>query len=170
VTFQSLSSTLACTHFRLPASFGFLRNAKSSNIAFTHFSLAHAAGDLICSPMSQAPVWFILVDSDGLPYEGTAASTVNVDLEANIPVLRKAIKVECEEILDNISPLRFQVYKNRDVFDSQGKPLREDSTIAGLGTSLDDALVIVIQPSRKSSSAPGGLISAQYLFAFLCIC
>ena len=120
--------------------------------------------------MSQAPVWFTLVDSDGLPYEDTAASTVNVNPDANIPVLRKAIKAECEGILDNISPLRFQVYKNRGVFDSQGKPLREDSTIAGLGTSLDDALVIVIQPSRKSSSAPEGLTPAQNLFAFLCIC
>ena len=167
MTFQSLS--LPCIHFLLPASLSSLRNSKSWSIAVTRFSLAYAAGGLICSPMSQVTVWFTLVHSDGLPYEGAAASTVEVDPKASIPVLRKAIKAESGGLLDNISPLQFQVYQNTGVFDSRGKPLREDSTIAGLGASLDDALVIVIQPSRKRLAAPEGLIfSARALLVFVC--
>ncbi len=53
----------------------------------TRFSLAHAAGEVICQPMSE--VWFILVDSDGQPYEDTAAGKAVVDPKADIPVCGK---------------------------------------------------------------------------------
>jgi hypothetical protein len=107
-------------------------------------------------------VWFILVDSDGQPYEDTAAGKVVVDPKADIPVLRKAIQVECTGLLDNISHLRFKIYQNRDVFDTKGKPLREDSTIAGLGISMDDALVILIPSTQKSLPATEGLTSSAH--------
>jgi hypothetical protein len=111
--------------------------------------------------MSQ--VWFTLVDSDGQPYEETVPGKVVVDPKADIPLLRKAIQVECAGLLDHISPLRFKVYQNRDVFDSKGKTLREDLTIAGLGISMDEALVILIPSSQKSLSGTEGLIFSHMI-------
>jgi hypothetical protein len=83
------------------------------------FLYLNVRGDLICSPMSQVPAQFTLVDSHGLLYGGTAASTVDINPKVNIPDLLQAIKAEFEGVLDNILPLRFQVnpyeYKNWNI-------------------------------------------------------
>ena len=113
-------------------------------------------------------LWYILVDSDGQPYEGTSAERVAVSLNADISTLRRTVKNDAPEILGLITASRLKIYKNKDSFDSKEMPLEANSVITGLGASMDDALVILVpQPLTSLSASEGLILAAHVAIAFV---
>jgi hypothetical protein len=108
-------------------------------------------------------IWFILVDSDtGQSYKGTSASSVSLPSGSVIDQFRDAVKVKHSNKLSSIDAADLVVYKNKASFDKrndvlnhydseEGKPLEEDSFIAGLGKSKKEALIVVVPVPIPSS-------------------
>ncbi|KAJ3200140.1 hypothetical protein HK099_002805, partial [Clydaea vesicula] len=57
-------------------------------------------------------IWFQLVDSEGNPYNKTSPSTILVQQDTNINVLRKLIKVECSNNLSHIDAVDLKIYES----------------------------------------------------------
>jgi hypothetical protein len=104
-------------------------------------------------------VWFVLVDSvTGEPYKGTSADKVAVSSSADVADFRKAVKVENSSVLTGIDSSQIIVYKNKTAFEKRNatvdqekqEPLKPSCKINGLGTTEEDALVVVV-PSLSSS-------------------
>lgn len=102
--------------------------------------------------------WFILVDSDGQPYKGSTVDKISVPPNADVADLRSAIKLECKEILGDITASRLKTFKNKDAFDRNEGHLEANVLVNGLGSLMDEALVIVVPPPITISSAAEGLI------------
>jgi hypothetical protein len=92
---------------------------------------------------------------------GTSADKIAVSTSADVADFRKAVKNKDKKdgeaaVLTLFESSQLLVYKNKIAFDTrnatveEGKqePLEEDSFIAGLGTTEEEALIVVVPPSR----------------------
>jgi hypothetical protein len=103
-------------------------------------------------------VWFVLVDSvTGEPYKGTSADKVAVSSSADVADFQKAIKNNDKEdgeaaVLTSFKSSQLIVYKNKTAFEKRNatvdqekqEPLKPSCKINGLGTTEEDALVVVV--------------------------
>jgi len=108
-------------------------------------------------------VWFLLLDSvTGKPYMGTSADYVYLSPDTVIAQFRDAVKVKDKEdgdsaILTSFKSSQLLVYKDKNAFDQrnatvdEGKqePLKPSCKINGLGTTEEDALVVVVPNLQK---------------------
>jgi hypothetical protein len=108
--------------------------------------------------------WYVLVNSEGQPYEGTSEDQVKVSVE-NVLSLRRAIAEDRElaRILAGIVSSQLRVYRNKQAFFDKEVPLNPDAIITGLGSSANDALVILVPPSCTSLPASQGLVHSCLL-------
>lgn len=91
-------------------------------------------------------VWFILVDSDGHQYKGTSVSSISLQIGPPTVVdqFREAAHLKNSFILTGINYSQLKVYKSKLAFDGNEEPLGLNSVISGLGTSKNEALVVVV--------------------------
>jgi hypothetical protein len=101
-------------------------------------------------------VWFQLVDSTGRLFKKTSFSSV---LRASLVVhvvdlFRKAVKAKyADSHLKGVAPSDLIVYENKAAFD-EGKTvdsLEPDSSLANLGSTRIDALIVVVPSLTKSN-------------------
>jgi hypothetical protein len=114
------------------------------------------------------PVWFTLVDSEGHPYNQSKVGKVQItDAEADITDLLAAVWSQCKDIFtgSRISVINLEVYLNREAFDKKERHLGEDHPIDGLGSSKQEAVVILV-PSLESLSARGLIPSSLFLCCY----
>ena len=91
-------------------------------------------------------IWFQLVGSDGNPYMGTSATSVS-DLPVTIvDTFRDAIKAKNPNKLSAFDASNLKVYKNKAAFDAKEQDLKSSFLISGLGTSEEDALIVLVPP------------------------
>jgi hypothetical protein len=116
--------------------------------------------------------WIFLVDSDRQPYRDTSGAQITVPLGANVFALQKAIMSEFSPILAGIVASQLRTFKNRKAFDTEERHLSPDTMVAGLGASLDEALVILVPTTvLKSSTFSKGLILSDHVCkSGLCVC
>jgi hypothetical protein len=116
--------------------------------------------------------WIFLVDSDGQPYRDTSGAQITVPLGANVFALQKAIMSEFSPILAGIVAPQLRTFKNRKAFDTEERHLSPDTMVAGLGASLDEALVILVPTTvLKSSTFSKGLILSDHVCnSGVCVC
>ena len=120
------------------------------------------------NPPAMPPVWFTLVDSEGHPYNQSKVGKVQItDAEADITDLLAAVWSQCKDIFtgSRISVINLEVYPNRQAFDKKEGHLDEEHRIHGLGSSKQEAVVILV-PSLESLYARGLIPSCL----FLCCC
>eukprot|EP00158_Paraphelidium_tribonemae_P008738 Partr_v1_DN28666_c1_g1_i13_m49862 len=114
--------------------------------------------------MSSSPsplIWFQLVDSAaGLPFGGTSATSVLRDYlavshPADVVDFLDAVKKKYfDSHLKGIAPSDLRVYENRAAFDRRNsiqdkqEPLEVDSLVDGLGSSMEDAVIVVVPSSN----------------------
>jgi hypothetical protein len=100
------------------------------------------------------------VDYDtGEVYKRTSATKVNVPSSADVDDFRDAVKLKYDKpnYLKDIPASALLVYKNKVAFGNRNAdevkehPLDEDYPIDGLGTSMKEALVVVVQSIRSST-------------------
>ena len=113
-------------------------------------------------------VWFQLVESNGAPFNGTTADFVTIADDANIAVLRDAVKAKCNtpDLLGNIGAPRLKVYANVAAFNNGRAPLPLDGGVAGVGETLADAVAVVV-PSGEDN-APASIIRSKVFIHYLC--
>jgi hypothetical protein len=111
--------------------------------------------------------WFRLVDSDGNSYKGHTAEKIPVPLNADVSDLRKAIQLVSKEILGDITLARLKTFKNKNAFKMKEGDLSADSVINGLGSTLDDAIVILVPPPLTSLPSAEGLILSGHFVMHL---
>ena len=123
------------------------------------------------SSMSTPPsplIWFLLFDSaTGKPYKGTSATKVKVHSLADIDDLRDAVKAKCPNKLSSVDSGDLLVYKTKAAFDKRNaavdegneEPLKSSLSLDGLGTTEEEALVVVV-PSSAATKRP--LFFEQY--------
>ena len=121
---------------------------------------------LICKPLMI--VWFQLVESNGAPFNGTTATSVSLSDDANIAVLRDAVKAKCNtpRLLKDTSTAELKVYANVAAFNNGGAPLPLDGGVAGVGETLADAVAVVV-PSGEDT-APTSIIRSKVFIHYLC--
>jgi hypothetical protein len=127
----------------------------------------------VTSPLSF--VWFHLVDSaTGLPYKGTTYDKVAISSCADVVEFRKAVKAEYSDShLKGVAPSNLLVYKNKAAFDKRNaaaddgkeEPLKEDLVIDSLGSSKEEALVVIV-PSSTSLRRLDKLWSVEDIWEF----
>ncbi|KAJ2988812.1 hypothetical protein HDV02_005407 [Globomyces sp. JEL0801] len=111
------------------------------------------------SPM----VWFLLLDSAyGLPYKGTSADYVCLPPASVIAQFREAVQLEYDKpnYLRDIPSSALLVYKNKSSFDKrnaavedgQEQPLKSSHSLDNLGTTVKEALIVVVSSSADTSS------------------
>jgi hypothetical protein len=101
--------------------------------------------------MSSTSVWFLLVDSNGQPYEKTSADKVKLSTSSDVADLRDAVKLKRSNKLSSFDAADLVVYKNnRRVEQEREEPLEVDAVVEGLGTTKNDALIVVVPPLDKS--------------------
>jgi hypothetical protein len=113
-------------------------------------------------PGSVSPSRFVWVEifesSRGERFENTRPIKISVDRAADVDDFLEAVRAVATSVLRGVDPPQILVYKNRPAFEKriavEGKegPLEANSLVAGLGTSLEDALVVVV-PSVVQSGA-----------------
>lgn len=99
------------------------------------------------SASSPSLIWFQLVGSDGKPFKETSADKVTFPTSADVSDFRKSVKNENPNMLSAVDASQLKVFKNKSAFDGKEEPLEEDFTVAGLGTSKKDALIVVVPSS-----------------------
>jgi hypothetical protein len=128
--------------------------------------------------MSSPPsplIWFLLVDSiTGQPYKGTSADKVSIASTADVADFRDAVKIKNAPILTGITSSQLLVYKSKAAFDKRNaaadegreEPLEEDSLVDGLGTSVKEALIVVVPSSvlLPSQTEPSSFRLCQVSF------
>ena len=120
-------------------------------------------------------VWFLLVDSNGQPYKKTSADKVKLPTASDIADFRKAIKTENSQKLSSFDASDLVVYKNKESFDKRDseveqerkEPLEVDSVVDGLGTTMNEALIVVVEAYEVTiQGSPTSLNSNQALEKF----
>jgi hypothetical protein len=92
-------------------------------------------------------VWFLLVDStNGQPYRGSSSDRISISSSAGVVDFRKGVKTEYKEsnLLTDIASSQLVVYKNRAAFDANEASLKSSFPLHGLGTTEDDAIIVVV--------------------------
>jgi hypothetical protein len=111
-----------------------------------------------------SPVWFIIVDSNGVPYKKTTADKVSVPSCADVADFRDAVKVKHSNKLSSVDAADLHVYKNKPAFvEGMEERLEEDSVIDGLGKSKKDALIVVVPDDILE--APKSLLVGEEIIA-----
>ncbi len=116
--------------------------------------------------MSSHPslIWFLLLDSTtGLPYKDTSVSSI-LRSSLVVPVIdqfRDAVKAKNSNKLSSFDAADLIFYKNKSAFDirhadaddRKEEPLKPSRSLDGLGTSEDEALIVVV-PSSMANASP----------------
>jgi hypothetical protein len=102
-------------------------------------------------------VWFILVDFKGRHYKGTNGTKASLSARSDVAEFKQAVKAKNTNTLRNIEIRQLTVFNTKSAFDVKEDPLDDDSVIAGLGTVLSNALIVVVTPSKRW----GGKINAR---------
>jgi hypothetical protein len=92
-------------------------------------------------------IWLHLLDSKGRPYNGTTKTSVLLSARSDISEFKEAVKAEKINPLRNIDIRQLTVFITKSAFDAKEDPLDDDCVIAGLGTVLSNALIVVVPPS-----------------------
>ena len=118
--------------------------------------------------MTSSLVWFQLLDSaTGQPYKGTSVTCI-IRSSLVVPVVdlfRKAVKAEHSNKLSSFDAADLLVYKNKAAFnkrnaavdDGKEEPLKSSCALDGLGGSEEEALVVVVPSSARSSFIGDGM-------------
>ena len=107
--------------------------------------------------MSSTSVWYLLVDSNGQPYKKTSADLVELPSTCVIAQFRDAVKLKSSNKLSSFDAADLVVYKNKESFEKRDseveqerkEPLEVDAVVVGLGTTKNDALIVVVPPLDK---------------------
>ena len=110
--------------------------------------------------MSKTSVWYLLVDSNGQPYEKTSADKVKLSTSSDVADFRKAVKTERSNKLSSFDAADLVVYKNKESFDKRNRrveqerevPLKSSGLLDGLGLTEEEALIVVVPPLDKSAT------------------
>jgi hypothetical protein len=102
-------------------------------------------------------VWFLLVDSDGLPYKGTSPTKVSVPSVADVDEFRSAVKAKHTNKLASVDAADLKVSKNKIAFDGN-EELEVDVPIGELGSSAKDPIIVLV-PSQGNYETLGRLLS-----------
>jgi hypothetical protein len=95
-------------------------------------------------------IWFKLIDSTTeKPFKETRADKVSVSSSADVVDFRKAVKAEYDQpgYLKDIPSGALLVYKNMAAFRVKEFLLEEDAPVFGLGTTKQEALIVVVPQS-----------------------
>lgn len=95
-------------------------------------------------------VWFTLVDSEGQPFKDASPSKVHVPASSDVDDFRKAVKAEYANKLSSVDSGDLLVCENSAAF-NESKYLEAYKPISGLGTSFEDALVVVVPGVRGNA-------------------
>jgi serine/threonine protein kinase len=114
-------------------------------------------------------IWFLLVDSDGLPYKRTTADFVSLPSAAVVAQVRDAVKAKRTNKLSLVDAADLLVYKNKVAFDKRnatvdegkGEPLKPSRTLDGLGETEEEALIIVVPSSMEKANASSDVAAVQ---------
>ena len=117
-------------------------------------------------------IWFVLVDSaTGEPYKGTSASSVirNSLVVSVIDQFRDAVQLKYDKpnYLNDIPSGALLVYKNKAAFDKRNaavdegneEPLKSSLSLDGLGTTEEEALVVVVPSVNEAPPATSSIDS-----------
>lgn len=122
--------------------------------------------------MPTTSVWYLLVDSNGQPYERTTADVVELpSTTCVIAQFRKAVKTENSRKLSSFDAADLVVYKNKESFEKRTskveqekkEPLEVDAVVVGMGTTMNEALIVVVPPLDKYN---GTTIKGMFRFSF----
>jgi len=129
------------------------------------------------SSMSSPPyplVWFLLLDSaTGEPYKKTTADKVAVASSADVADFRDAVKAKYSNKLSSVDAGELLVYKNKAAFEKRNaaagegreEPLKSSRSLDGLGTTEEEALIVVVPSSiRPSQTQPSSFPRCQVPF------
>jgi hypothetical protein len=72
-----------------------------------------------------SPFWFILVDSNGVPYKSTTADKVSIPSCADVADFRDAAKTKHSNKLSSVDAAELLVYKNKAAFDKRNAAVDE---------------------------------------------
>jgi hypothetical protein len=118
------------------------------------------------SSPSSPLVWFQLLDSaTGEQYKKTTADAVSLSPGSVVVQFRDAVIEKFDKqkssVLTGFASSQLDVYKNKAAFvDGKEEPLKSSCPLDGLGTTEDEALIVVVPPSSiqppqiQSSSFP----------------
>ena len=123
------------------------------------------------SSMSFPPsplIWFVLVDSaTGEPYKGTSADAVSLPPGSVIVQFRDAVQLKYDKpnYLNDIPSGALLVYKTKAAFDKRNaavdegneEPLKSSRLMDGLGTTEEEALVVVVPSVNEASPATSSI-------------
>ncbi len=100
-------------------------------------------------------IWVVLINAtDGKAYKGINASKVSVATSADVDDLRRAVKAEFANALSSVDAATLTPYKNKAAFDAKNAPLTSSRSVAGLGKSEDEAVVMVVPASAPFFNMP----------------
>ena len=114
----------------------------------------------------QQLVWFFLLDSStGMPYKGTSADAVSLPPRSVIVHFRDAVHLKNSSILTGIASSQLLVYMTKAAFDKRNaavdeekvEPLKSSLSLDGLGTTEEEALVVVVPSSTPATHNPTDL-------------
>ena len=109
--------------------------------------------------MSSTSVWYLLVDSNGQPYEKTSTDLVELpSTTCVIAQFRDAVKLKRPNKLSSFDAADLVVYKNKESFENRNTrveqerkvPLKSSGLLDGLGVTEEEALIVVVPPLDKS--------------------
>jgi hypothetical protein len=113
---------------------------------------------LLCFSKRNRSFWCQLCDSTGNPYNGTEATIVTCSACACVDDIRDAVKAKYQSNhLKDVCSLNLRVYKSKAAFDMRNDSEAKESHLSpdflltnrNLGRSMEDALVVVVDPSKR---------------------
>ncbi|KAJ3342971.1 hypothetical protein HDU83_005867 [Entophlyctis luteolus] len=97
-------------------------------------------------------IWHPLVDEAGVPaFEGTSADKVQLSTDADVADFRKKVWEENKERV--LSPVRLNIFTNKDDIANPAKVLEADAPVNGLGEAEKTPLFVVVPKKTRPSGS-----------------
>jgi hypothetical protein len=112
-------------------------------------------------------IWYQLVESDGQPFKGMRADKISMEPTSMVIEFREAVKIKYNQpgYLNRIVDSMLCIYKNREFFEGNEKPLSVSIYVPGLGETEEDAVIVVVP--RLAYSFPYGPVCQKPFYTDL---
>ena len=110
-------------------------------------------------------IWFLLVDSQGQPYNKTSSTKVSFTSSPDIADFCDAVRSKYSDShLQGVASSDLKVYKNKTAFDDNEVYLKPSFLIDGLGKTEENCLIVFVpSPLTDSFNKKGVFLSTRYL-------
>jgi hypothetical protein len=125
-------------------------------------------------PSDTRLVWYALVNKDGKPFKETTTTCISMNVNCIVREFSQTLVKRCNEekcgLLNGINSSQLLVFSNMGSFANRNNMTRHNlepsSPLAGLGTTEETALVVLV-PTLSSNT---GEWCCPILECFLCCC